>query len=341
MYELRADSAAEYLRAAGVIGERSSVRTSELGGGVSNRVLRVETDSDCVVLKQPFANLDVEQDWPADSNRVHNEAEAARTFRAVIDRLGLDPIEVPDVRYEDRENHVIAIECAPVKARTWKQALLAGRVDPDIARLTGRVTGAVHRVTESDSTVRARFPSKRPFDQLRLEPYHYATAEAHPDVADQIIEEAERVRSVEQALVHGDYSPKNVLLDPGPGPVRAWILDFEVAHWGDPAFDVAFMLNHLFIKSVYNHESGDEYVGAAESFYESYAAEVPWDLEREVASELAVLMLARIDGKSPVEYVTDPGVADAIRTIARRAIKAEVSGLAEFTGIVAEGRARL
>jgi 5-methylthioribose kinase len=166
---------------------------------------------------------------------------------------------------------------------------------------------------------------------LRVDPYHRTTAERHPDVAAEIRAEADRVLSVDRTLVHGDYSPKNVLVGPS-----AWVLDFEVAHWGDPAFDTAFMCNHLYIKSIYNHDCHAAYADAAERFWTAYDRAVDWDIERETVAELGVLMLARVDGKSPVEYVEREAVADALRRVAKRTLRGEAETLDEFAALARE-----
>ncbi|MEF8856196.1 MAG: phosphotransferase, partial [Haloplanus sp.] len=137
-----------------------------------------------------------------------------------------------------------------------------------------------------------------------------------------------------RTLVHGDYSPKNVLVDRSDDPVP-WILDFEVAHWGDPAFDAAFMLNHLFIKSIYNHDRHAAYADAADRFWTAYDRAAEWDIERETVAELAVLMLARVDGKSPVEYV-DRAVAEALRRVAKRTLRGDAETLADFAALARE-----
>jgi 5-methylthioribose kinase len=198
----------------------------------------------------------------------------------------------------------------------------------------GDVLGVVHDAASTDEDVREQFASKRPFEQLRVDPYHRTTADRHPDVADAIHAEIDRLMDTSRTLVHGDYSPKNVLVDPD-GAVP-WILDFEVAHWGDPAFDTAFMLNHLYIKSIYNHGQHDDYAAAADRFWTAYDAAVDWDIERETVAELAVLMLARVDGKSPVEYVERDAVADALRRVAKRTLRGDAETLSAFATLASE-----
>ncbi|MFB6196098.1 MAG: phosphotransferase family protein [Haloplanus sp.] len=331
--DFSADDAVTHLKRRGVVPADATPTARSLGGGVSNHVYRVAWDDDCAVVKRPLPNLAVEDDWPADVDRVHNEAEAIRTYASVLDAADVTA-RVPRVVSESRDEHVVAIECAPADATMWKAELLDGRVDAGVAAAVGEALGAVHDAAAEDPDVRAAFESKRPFDQLRIDPYHRATAARHPDVAGAIRAEIDRIMSVSRTLVHGDYSPKNVLVDRSTGTVP-WILDFEVAHWGDPAFDTAFMLNHLYIKSIHNHDRHDAYADAAARFWTAYDAAVEWDIERETVAELAVLMLARVDGKSPVEYV-DAATADALRRVAKGALRDDVATRSRFAALVRE-----
>jgi 5-methylthioribose kinase len=333
-----AEMAVEHCRHHGVVPAGAEATARSLGGGVSNHVYEVTWDDDCVVVKRPLPNLAVEDDWPADVDRVHNEAAAIRTYESVLADAGVRA-RVPGV-VSETDDHVVTIECAPADATMWKTELLDGRVDAGVAAAVGEVLGAVHAATADDPAVRETFADKRPFDQLRVDPYHRATARRHPDVADAIRDEIDRVLATDRTLVHGDYSPKNVLVDRGDGTVP-WILDFEVAHWGDPAFDTAFMLNHLYIKSVYNHGRHAAYADAAGRFWDAYDAAVGWDIERETVAELGVLMLARVDGKSPVEYVDRDAVADALRRIAKRTLRGDAGTLPEFAALAREEAAAL
>jgi len=338
--EFTPEAAVSHLRAQGVVPPDADATARSLGGGVSNHVYQVTWDDDCLVVKRPLPNLAVEDDWPADVDRVHNEAAAIRAYDAVLADADV-AARVPHVVNETHDpDHVVAIECAPEGAGMWKTELLDGRVDAGVAATVGEVLGVVHDATSTDDAVRERFASKRPFDQLRVDPYHRTTAERNPDVADAIHDEIDRLMDTSRTLVHGDYSPKNVLVDRATDPVP-WILDFEVAHWGDPAFDTAFMLNHLYIKSIYNHAQHAAYADAADRFWTAYDAAVGWDIERETVAELAVLMLARVDGKSPVEYVEREAVADALRRIAKRTLRGDAETLPEFAGLAREEAAAL
>lgn len=326
---LSPDTAVAYLRERGLLCDECASATP-LGGGVSNRVVRVEDSERALVLKQPLANLAVDDDWPADVMRVHNEAAAARAYAAVIDAAGLNDVRVPDVLFEDEREHVVGFEWVP-DAAMWKRKLLDGYVEIEIARSLGRFLGTAHRHTSTNDELRERFADDTPFEQLRVAPYHRTTAERHPEVADEIRAEIERVLGVDRTLVHGDYSPKNVLV---ADDVR-WLLDFEVAHWGDPAFDTAFMLNHLFIKSIHVKARQSACIDAAFAFWRAYCAASGWAIERATVRELAVLMLARVDGKSPVEYI-DAETGETLRTVSIRALREDVTTLRGFTDLVRE-----
>jgi 5-methylthioribose kinase len=331
-FTLSPDTAGAYLSRHGKIAESADFDAVELGGGVSNRVVQVRTADDCLVLKQPRPNLAVEEDWPADTGRVHNEAAATRAYGSILEATALSA-SVPAVRFEDHDEDVVGFECAPDDARMWKSDLLEGSVDPRVAEEVGRVLGTVHDAAADDPELLAPFESKLPFDQLRIDPYHRTIARRHPDIADAVEAATERLLESDLTLVHGDYSPKNVLVE-DDGTFRVWILDFEVAHRGDPAFDTAFMLNHLFIKSVYNAERGAEYRDAANAFFEAYDGAVDWEIEAETVAELGVLMLARVDGKSPVEYVERTETKETLRRIAKRALTEPVRDLETFASVV-------
>jgi len=339
MTELTPETAVPLFEREGVVPNSADADAQSLGGGVSNRVIEVTWADGALVAKQPLPNLGVDADWPADVDRVHNEATATRAYAEILDASKPDIIEsgharVPEIRFEDSSEHIVAMERAPAEATMWKQDLLDGRVEPEVARIVGSVLGTVQTAVAGDTTIRDAFESSRPFEQLRLEPYHRTVAKRHPALEDEILRELERVAGVQKTLVHGDYSPKNILVDRQGTEPTVWVLDFEVAHWGDPAFDAAFMLNHLFIKSVYIDGYQDAVLEAAEAFWTAYERAVDGAVEANVVAELGVLMLARIDGKSPVEYVETEAVAQTLRTIATRTLREDVGTIDAFKTIL-------
>lgn len=330
-FKLTTENADAYLRDAAILPEAEAASSVPLGGGVSNRVIQVKTESECYVLKQPLENLDVGDDWPADIARVHNEAAATRAYNQICEDI--EQARTPQVVHESDDSHVVVFTCVPSGSTMWKQELLEGRVDIEVAKITGTLLATVHATAAEDPELREAFADKTPFEQLRVDPYHRTIAKRHPDVAELIHDEIARLLDVERTLVHGDYSPKNILVTRSGSPT-VWALDFEVAHWGDPAFDTAFMLNHLFIKSIYNHEDQERYFDAIDAFWTAYSDAAPWKAEATTVRELAILMLARVDGKSPVEYLESNATTDVLRAVAKRTLETETETIDGFRDIV-------
>jgi 5-methylthioribose kinase len=215
----------------------------------------------------------------------------------------------------------------------WKDALLKGEVDVEIARMAGVLLGWIHRGSANDPALAQRFAELMPLVQGRIDPYHRATLAAHPDLAALIEEDIERLMTQRRALVLGDYSPKNLIAYPG----RLLLLDFEVAHWGDPAFDAAFLITHLVLKAV--HCGSDEYLAAARTFWEAYLAAGGSAHEQDVALELCVLLLCRVDGKSKAEYL-DEEERSFVRGLARELLLNAERTLALLDRIALRGVAR-
>ena len=298
-----------------------------LGGGVSNVVVRVDApgESGGLVLKQSLPRLRVEQEWLADQKRIYHEAASLRYLAEVLPTSAL-----PKVVHEDRANYLFVMTAAPDEGVNWKDALLAGNVDPAVAKRVGALLGQIH---QHSSVTDDRIPEELEqfadqsalggFVQLRIDPYHRATAAVHPELADAIEIEAQRMLNRRLALVHGDYSPKNVIVVGSGAAAEAFLLDFEVAHLGNPVFDLAFMLNHLALKAIHKPQLADEYNAAARSFWSAYldnagacAADVA-RFERETVRQLGVLLLARMDGKSPAEYITGDHQKQQARNLAK------------------------
>ena len=341
-FTLTTENAVPYLVERGLLAPAAArTATAEfLGGGVSNVVVRVNPagdGDDGLVLKQSLPKLRVEEDWFADRGRIYRE-------RAGIDWLAgvLSAGALPQVVYEDRDNFLFVMTAAPADGVNWKDALLAGDIDVTVAGQVGSMLGVIHRsscVAGDDAPAELQsFADLDCFVQLRIDPYHRATAAAHPELAGVIEDEARLMlapRGGRRVLAHGDYSPKNVIVSGAGAAARVFLLDFEVAHLGNPVFDVAFMLNHFTLKAIHRPELAGQYNDAARSFWQSYAAtagDIAGDrdaLERDTVRQMGALLLARIDGKSPVEYITDDGPKNAARGLASSILRDGIASLAD------------
>ncbi|MGA0605186.1 phosphotransferase [Phenylobacterium sp. VNQ135] len=297
-----------WLKASGLAARDEAPAITSLTGGVSSDVFRVDLRTGPICVKAALDKLRVAADWRAPVERSANEANY---LRAAADLGGLI---VPSVLAEDAARHIFAMSWfEPAHHPVWKAELAAGRVDPTVAQAVGGGLARIHGATAGRDEIAARFDTTDMFEALRLEPYLAHTAKAHPLLAGRIEAIAETTRTARLALVHGDVSPKNILVGPA-GPV---LLDAECAWYGDPAFDIAFCANHLLLKAVWKPAHAKACGDAFDALVQAYLSGTTWEpaeaLERRAAPLLAALLLARIDGKSPVEYLT----ADADKTLVR------------------------
>jgi len=313
LFELDALNAARYLQSARGL-DPESVRITPLGGGISNTVLLVEPPGAPFVLKQALGKLRVEQDWFSDRHRIFRECEALRRLAP-----HLEPGAVPDVLFEDRENCLFAMSAAPPSAQSWKSLLLGRVLQTGIAARVARMLAGMIRLGWRNPEFEGIFGDQTVFDQLRLDPYYRSTAARHPDLRPHFDRLIGDCRGFRLTLVHGDWSPKNFLVDGS----SAMAIDFEVIHYGDPAFDAAFLLNHLLLKSFHLPEVSPEFAVMADVFWRTLLDGLPAEaagFEERTIRHLGGLLLARIDGKSPAEYIRDAGARDEIRSFARRLI---------------------
>ena len=300
------------LRRLGLIAEGETPAFAPLPGGVSSDIWRVELARGPVCVKRALARLKVADDWRVPVERNAHEVSWMRTAAAIV------PEAVPAVLGHDAEAGLFVMEYLdPARYPSWKDELRDGRAEPAAAREVGRRIARIHAGTAGDPTVAARFSTDALFRAIRLEPYLETAARRHPDRAAALLALAGTTAATRRALVHGDVSPKNILLGPR-GPV---FLDAECAWYGDPAFDLAFCLNHFLLKCLWTPAATDSFLAAFAVMAEAYRTLVSWepvaDVEGRAARLLPGLFLARVDGKSPVEYVTDIWDKERVRRVAR------------------------
>jgi aminoglycoside phosphotransferase (APT) family kinase protein len=211
---------------------------------------------------------------------------------------------------------VLVMEYLPQHA-LWKQQLRDGDADVRTAQAVGLTLGRIHAYSAARPALAADFRSQSIFFDIRLEPYLLATAAAHPDLAPQLRALVQATQAQARVLVHGDVSPKNILVD-GHRPV---LLDAECAVWGDPAFDLAFCLNHLLLKCLWTPAARAGFLACFDALAQAYLESVDWEptpnVEGRAAQLLPGLLLARVDGKSPVEYLVDDAPRQTVRRVAR------------------------
>src|SRR6266545_3632313 len=297
----RPEALLAYLRRAGHIpaDEQPVLRT--LAGGVSNRTVLVERPSgEAWVLKQALKKLRVAVEWYSSPERIHHEALGMRWLAQLA-----PPGTGTRLIFEDHASHILAMEAVPQPHENWKTMLLAGRLETGYVEQFGRLLGTIHRAAyERRDQIAASFNDRSFFETLRIEPYYVYTRTQIPETArfyDALIGET---RARRLTLVHGDYSPKNILVYQG----RLVLLDHEVIHFGDPAFDLGFSLTHLLSKAHHVLGLRGAFAGAARRYWQVYLetlGDVEWraDLEPWVVRHTLGCLLARVAGRSPLEYL--------------------------------------
>jgi len=303
---------------------------TSLTGGVSSDIWRVESSGRPIVcVKRSIARLRVAADWRAPAERTRYEWRWFDLARSII------PGCAPQVLAHDDALGAFAMAyLEPADHPLWKRELLEGRVDVAAAGAVGQRLAVLHAATAGRPDIAAAFATDDLFRALRLDPFLLEAARRRPEVAAPLTAIAERTAAARLALVHGDVSPKNILLGPD-GPV---FLDAETVWYGDPAFDLAFCLNHLLLKHLLlKHlvvkDRAEALFASFEALTRAYLAGVEWEpadgLEARAASLLPGLMVARVDGKSPADYLPEGPLRDTVRAVAIPLLQAPPSRLAE------------
>jgi 5-methylthioribose kinase len=328
---LTADNLSDYLRERdrsqpGGEAVSGPYQVEELSGGVSNAVFRVRPATSCgpddesgdFIVKQARPQLRTAALWLCTVERIWREIDVLAACGSILESHAASPSDtqfsVPRLLWADRERYAYAMSAAPRAHRTWKQALLAGEVDPTLATACGVLLGRLHAGSAE------QLGDRTLFDELRLEPYYRVTARACPEAAPHLAELVESAATVAHCLVHADFSPKNLLVWPG----QVMLVDFETGHFGDPAFDLGFFLTHLVLKAHWAAgENSAPPVGTRVP-----AAEVDAN-QRRAVRHLAACIWARLDGTSKIEYLAHPLLRDTARRTAFQLLQTPPPTLAE------------
>jgi aminoglycoside phosphotransferase (APT) family kinase protein len=288
-----------YLRQRGLIGTHENPRVTLLSGGVSSRVVLVErSNGEACVLKQSLPKLRVAVDWYSNPERVHREAAALRW----LIELGLS---VPALHFEDFDHHLIAMDAVPEPHENWKHMLLAGRLHlPHIDAFAQMLADLHIRSSARRAEIAIDFEDRTYFESLRIEPYYLYTADQVPGARAFLEDVVASTRANRACLVHGDFSPKNVLIH----RQDMILLDHEVAHFGDPAFDIGFSMTHLLSKAHHLREYRTDFQEGAVRYWSRYWRQVSteeWSTGLEVRAVRSTLacLLARVAGRSQLEYL--------------------------------------
>ena len=278
--ELTETTLPEYLKNEGFIPHDEPVAVEKVGDGNINWVRRVRTDSGSWVVKQARPTLERFPEYRASTERIVFEE---RFFRTVAP---MDAESVcPRVIRFDPEQRVLVLEDLGDVERL--DAALARRADmTSVASRLARFLGAVHRGTR-DGAHAARFANDEMrrlhgdhIFQLPFRENDFPLSERIADRAAELRADTTLVQTIDAVyrryleprgcLLHGDVQPANVLLS-AAGPK---LLDAEIAHVGDPAFDLGQLLGHLLLPAAARAEP-DAARPAVAASWRAYAS--AWD----------------------------------------------------------------
>jgi aminoglycoside phosphotransferase (APT) family kinase protein len=312
-----------------VLSSSEGAEVVQLAGGVSCDVLLVTAGRQRVVVKRPLRRLRVAQRWTASPSRALREAEALGLASEIR------PANVPRLLDLEPDRLLLVMEAAPEDMHPWKLDLLEGQVETHVAQALGDVLADWHSTTSEDPDLAAGLADTTNFSELRISPFFLTVAKVHPDLAGPISAVVAQLTQRATCLVHGDFSPKNVLV----GPTGLWVIDWETAHRGDPTFDLAFLLAHLVCKAVHRPELATDYERCATAFLDTYLDRTRVAIApTELLAQTACLVLARVDGTSPVEYL-DQDQRRVARALGRDLLLGDGSGPASIWAALRARRA--
>ena len=328
MREIEADNVAEVLAGLGWIAPGELLEVRLLPGGVSNMVMLVEREEPRggsisrkkFVLKQARSQLDVKEPWFCSVERLEREVVVLQICTHLLDQTPAGSrVGVPQLLAADEEHHLYAMEAAGPGHRTWKEDLLAGQPDLQVAAQSGWLLAVLHGGSWDDPRLAEQIGDQRFFEDLRLDPYYGHVARRFPKLAGELEELMDMARRP-ISLVHGDMSPKNLLVDGH----QLLLIDFEVGHFGDPAFDLGFFQTHLLLKTLHAGDQAAAYWELLARFQQEYQQQLSLlrpglplaELSRRSLLHLGGCLLARVDGKSPVDYL-DASQQESARRIGR------------------------
>ncbi|MDR0389608.1 MAG: phosphotransferase [Spirochaetaceae bacterium] len=313
------ESLINYLFDKKVITEKEPYTLNYCTGGVSCIAALIETAGKTMLVKQGRPKLAVKEEWLADPARMAIEAKANEVYNRYV------PESVPAVLFYDPENYILLRNAAPPDCTMWKTDLLNGILDFEVAKKTILALVTVHNKCFKDAEIQKAFADDTIFYQLRISPYIEFVLGKYPELKETGQKLIKRLKEQKLSLVHADYSPKNILVLKNRD---ICILDYEISHYGDPVFDVAFFTNHIVLKSAHLRKWSAAFLNMllymTDTYFNMMNYGDPKQTEADAVAILAMMMIARIDGKSPVEYITSETTKQLVRDMAKKLLSEDI-----------------
>ena len=289
----------QYLIRSGQLQSGGKWSAKILSGGVSNKAILFSQPENRIewVIKQALAKLRVQTDWYCDPGRLLVEYKGMQWLSEVLPEGA-----VPKPVFMDKARFIMAMTAVPQPHDNLKTLLLSGEIDLDLIVEMGQLLGILHQAGYQSNRALSLFNDRSYFKKLRLEPYYQVTAKNLGESGSFFEDLIDQTLAIRQMVVHGDFSPKNMLVKDG----RLVLLDHEVMHFGDPAFDLGFCMCHLLSKANHLKPYQTAFLAAAEKFWTSYKKTINTiekEQEARAVQHTIGCLLARVLGKSPLEYL--------------------------------------
>ncbi|MFN0196714.1 MAG: phosphotransferase family protein [Planctomycetaceae bacterium] len=309
----------DYLQQQGLVTSRNHATAQPLAWGVSNVVLRICcADRPDFVVKQSRPQLRTKADWFSRPERIYREVDVMRGLTPL-----LWPGVIPRILFEDQSQFLFGMEAVPADHRVWKGELLAEKIDLTLAERLGEILADIHRLTAGNAELHVRWGDRVVFDELRLDPFYRYLQRVYPDLRASLQSLIDDTLAQNLTAVHADFSPKNILLHGDD----LTLVDFETGHFGDPTFDLGFFLSHILLKAVARPKSTGQFLLLALRFWDRYTLRMESDetqgtrglrnhaddLTSRALRHLSACLLARVDGKSPVDYLSEMAHQNFVR----------------------------
>ncbi len=317
-----------YLKRKKLLDDEGPVRVQSLSDGLKNRVYYVEAANRSWIVKQAHSRAQIKGRWWIDRRRIFAE-------KSCIERLAqfLDPEILPEVLLEDRTNFILVTTPPPHNALSWESDLVNGRIDLQIAVQCGELLATVHNETADSSEVADEFESTKVFEQLRIDPHYNYITNTYPDLKKAIAVHTNRLLKEGFCLVLGDLRPRNIWVANG----HPYWVDFATAHYGYPAFDLAFYTADMCIKAMQNTAQKAAYLEAVNVFWNSYFQSANYkkveEVKHQAVRDLGCLLLSATDGRQPVA-LEDERLVGLSRRIAQSLILTGLEQIEEVTEFV-------
>jgi hypothetical protein len=285
----------QILVAAGLDPKGASVTTLE--GGISSETLAVQLPTGSYVVKRALSQLRVEEEWRADPERIFAEGEALEWFNDLTPEYAPRPLAAVE------KSWALLLPMAPSPSPDLRRIILDSPLlfQEEAARTLGKILFEWH-AADPGKALGSRLDDITRLTDLRVDPFYRDMAGRWASHQKVIYALAEELLEVRTAVVHGDFTPKNVLILPDGG---LWVIDSEVSHIGNPVIDTAAMVAHLLLKQVLYRK--DAHIHATlRRAQKAFLSELgPESCPSSLGGHVGLFMAVRVAGRAQVPYLSE------------------------------------